>query len=189
MQPVLADVATIARELDDAGDVLPGSVRALNGAMVAAESAVPRLGALAGPTDDAFAAVRRFAANPASREALELIGSEDLPTFGASAFVGLGAILKATWDAEQHCGVITSWQDSLARLTSDGDRGGNWIRMGPIIAQGMDTPAHEPYEELHYNAYPHENAQECEAGNEPYTPGRQALGNPEGAQGAPEAGR
>jgi phospholipid/cholesterol/gamma-HCH transport system substrate-binding protein len=188
MRPVLDDVATIARELDDAGDVLPESVDAVNGAMSAAVTAAPRLGTLTTPMDRAFAAVAAFADNPASTEALRLLGSEDLPTFGTSAFIGLGAILRATWDAEKHCGVVTAWQRNLSTVVSDGDHAGNWIRMSPIVAEGKDTPASEPDEELHYNAYPVTDATECEAGNEPYEHG-QHLGNPEGLQRAPEAGR
>lgn len=188
MRPVLADVASIARDLDDAGDILGESVRAVDGAMVAATAAGPRLGTLAGPTDAAFAAVDRFAANPASTEAIELLGSEDLPTFGTSAFVGLGAILKSTWQAEKYCRVATRWMANLSAVGSDGDRGGNWLRMTPIVAQGKDTPADRPAEDLHFNPYPNTDAQECEAGNEPYEPG-QMIGNPPGLQGSPEAGR
>ena len=39
-----------------------------------------------------------------------------------------------------------------------------------------------PAPDLHLNYYPNMNAQECEAGNEPFNADEQAIGNPAGLQ-------
>jgi hypothetical protein len=70
---------------------------------------------------------------------------------------------------------------NLASIASEGDAGGNWLRMIPIFATNQTNHSATPDPQLHVNYYPHENASECEAGNEPYTPG-QAIGNPPGNQ-------
>ncbi len=188
MRPVLSDVAAITQELAHAGTVLPASVRELDGAMRAAVRVDPAVATLAPRIDDALRAVEAFADNPASTQALKILGGEDLATFGTSAFVGLGAVLKTTWDAEKNCRVTSTWVKRITAITSDGDEGGNWLRMGPVSDQEMARPSARPSERLHYNAYPNENAQECEAGHEGYAPG-QSFGNPPGLQGTPGAGR
>ena len=114
---------------------------------------------------------------------LRLLGSTDLATFGASAFVGLGAILNAAWEAEEVCRTATKWATALNDVTSDGDEGGNWLRMIPYFKENETTPADRPAPDLHVNPYPREDATECEAGHEPYLPGRR-IGNPDGIQGA-----
>ncbi len=53
--------------------------------------------------------------------------------------------------------------------------------MIPILNSGQMLHQATPSSDLHVNFYPHENSQECEAGNEPYGPGQQ-IGNPPGLQ-------
>jgi virulence factor Mce-like protein len=186
VQPVLDDAAAITRELEPAAAQLPATTRNLDRAVRTAIRVDPRAGTLAKPLDDALGAVGSFSANPASLTSLQLLGGTDLATFGASAFVGLGAILSTTWDAERSCGVATAWVRALRDVLSDGDEGGNWIRMAPLFQLDETLPAARPSAELHANPYPNENAQECEAGHEPFAPGQQ-IGNPAGLQGKPGA--
>ena len=148
----------------------------------------PRAGTLAEPLDGALSAVGSFSTNPASLTSLQLLGTNDLATFGASAFVGLGAILSTTWDAERYCGIVSKWGHALSNVLSDGDEGGNWIRMSPLFQLDETLPSATPSANLHANPYPNENAQECEAGHEPFLPGQQ-VGNPPGLQGKPGAGQ
>jgi len=56
------------------------------------------------------------------------------------------------------------------------------VRDLPIAKTDETQHSATPAADLHVNAYPNENAQECEAGNEPYTPAK-AIGNPPGDQG------
>jgi hypothetical protein len=70
---------------------------------------------------------------------------------------------------------------NLASTASEGDSGGNWLRMVPVFGFSQFNHNATIAEDLHFNPYPHENTKECESGNEPYGPG-QALGNPPGEQ-------
>jgi virulence factor Mce-like protein len=188
LRPVLDDAAALARDLRPAADVLTSAAHRMHATATTATEVAPRFGTLARPMDRAFAAVGTFADNPASTGALEALGGEDLATFGTSSFVGLGAILKTTWDAERHCRVASTWQQRLAAMASDGDAGGNWMRMLPIFETGQSIANAHPSANLHANPYPNQNAEECEAGNEGYSEA-QLIGNPPGLQTTPEAGR
>lgn len=182
LNPVLDDAAAISRSLLPAATVLPATTRRLHASTRTAIRVDPKIGTLARPLDGTLGAVGAFTRNPASRSALKVLGSTDLATFGASAFVGLGAILQTTADAERHCRVASTWIRRLVDITSEGDSGGNWVRMIPILEGGQMQAQAAPSPNLHANPYPNANAAECEAGNEGYAPG-QLIGNPPGLQG------
>ena len=182
LAPVLDDVEALTRDLRPAAAVLPSAASRIDATLRTATGVAPQVGTLAGPLDRTFATVGRFAANPASTGALEALGGHDLATFGTSSFVGLGAILKTTWDAERHCRVTSDWMARIAAIVSDGDESGNWLRMMPVFEQDQSSARSRPSPTLHANPYPHANAQECEAGNEGYAQG-QLIGNPPGLQG------
>jgi virulence factor Mce-like protein len=182
--PVLDDATAIAASLRPAADVVGDSARSVDGALRVAIGVDPALGTVAAPLQRTLGAVDAFAGNPAATNALRMLGGSDLATFGSSAFVGLGAILATTWEAEAHCRSASTWMARLGDLPSDGDEGGNWLRMIPFFQQDEQFPAARPARNAHVNPYPNQNAQECEAGNEGYAPGR-AIGNPPGHQGVP----
>ncbi|MFL5846587.1 MAG: MlaD family protein [Solirubrobacteraceae bacterium] len=179
--PVLDDAAAIVDELGPAGDVLESSLASVDSAVRVATPVTRRAGALARPIDQALRAVDTFSKNPAATGAISALGGNDLATFGGSAFVGLGAIMRTTATAQLNCNVTSTWMHNLASTASEGDSGGNWLRMVPVFGFSQFNHAAEPAADLHFNPYPHENAKECEAGNEPYTAG-QVLGNPAGRQ-------
>jgi virulence factor Mce-like protein len=183
LRPVLDDAAAIAADLRPAASALEPATARLHTTMRTAIRVDPEVATLDRPLAAVLGAVRGFAANPASAGSLRLLGGTDLATFGSSAFLGLGAILSTTWEAEQHCRVASNWIAGLSEALSDGDAGGNWLRMIPVFQRDEMFPASEPAAGLHANPYPKENAEECEAGNEPYVPGRH-IGNPAGRQGA-----
>ena len=186
--PVLDDAAAIADSLRPASAVLAGSLREVDATMRTAIEVDPHVGTLAAPLSRTLKSVDAVSANPSVPNALRLLGTYDLATFGASAFVGLGAILTTAWEAEEHCRAASRWMSRLAALTSDGDEHGNWIRMIPFFQADEFQASARPAPQLHANPYPNMNAQECEAGNEGYAPGQQ-IGNPPGLQGAPGGGR
>jgi virulence factor Mce-like protein len=179
--PVLDDAAAITRSLAPAGAVLETSLARIDSAVRSATPVTRRVGRLAAPMDSALRAVDAFARNPAASGAIRALGGNDLATFGGSAFIGLGAILRTTSAAQLHCNAAALWMRNLASIASEGDSGGNWLRMIPVFGFSQFTHAATPAEDLHVNYYPRENAQECESGNEPYAPG-QAIGNPPGRQ-------
>lgn len=179
--PVLDDAAAITRSLAPAGAVLETSLDRIDSVLRASAPVTRRVGGLAAPMDAALRAVDRFSRNPAAAGAIRALGGEDLATFGGSAFIGLGAILRTTAAAQLHCNSAALWMRNLASIASEGDSGGNWLRMIPVSSSSQGTRAAEPAEDLHVNYYPRQNARECESGNEPYGPGR-AIGNPPGRQ-------
>ena len=186
--PVLVDAAAVADSLRPAAGVLEGSLREVDATMRTAIRVDPKLASLAQPLERTLASVEALSANPSSTNALRLLGSADLATFGSSAFVGLGAILSTAWEAEEHCGAATLWMQRLSQLVSDGDEHGNWIRMIPFFQLDESQQSARPAPELHANPYPILDDQECEAGHEPYAPGQQ-IGNPPGLQGAGQFAR
>ncbi|MCW2991783.1 MAG: Mammalian cell entry related domain protein, partial [Solirubrobacterales bacterium] len=181
--PVLDDAAAITRSLAPAGAVLESSLRRVDSVVRTATPVTRRVGALAGPMDTALRAVDAFSRNPSATGAIKALGGQDLATFGGSAFIGLGAILRTTSTAQLHCNATALWMRNLASTASEGDSGGNWLRMIPVFSTTQISHAATPAPDLHVNYYPHENAKECESGNETYAPG-QAIGNPAGRQPA-----
>lgn len=185
LRPVLDDAAEIATEMRPAATALKPAATNLDRTVRTATRVAPQAADLAPPLGAVLDAVRGFTSNPRSYGALQVLGSTDLATFGASAFVGLGGILNTVWEAEKHCRVATNWVGGLNEILSDGDAGGNWIRMIPVVRLNEMLPAGKPADDLHFNPYPVQNAEECEAGNEPYLPGTR-IGNVPGKQGVPE---
>ena len=182
LNPVLDDTVAVSRELQPAAAVLAPSARGLSGVAATAIRLDPQLGRMARPVDRLLGGVDAFSRNPDTSRALRLLGSTDLATFGASATLGLGALLETTWQAEQHCRVTSTWIRRLVDITSDGNAGGNWVRMAPLDEPTQMVPQARPSANLHANPYPNTDARECEAGNEGFAPG-QMIGNPPGLQG------
>jgi hypothetical protein len=180
-RPALDDAAAIAQSLRPAAAELPETTRALDSTALVAIPAAREGGSMAGPLARALKAVDRFGQSAASRKALRALGTNDLATFGGSAFVGLGAIVQTAADAQLSCNVFGIWARNLASVGSEGDAGGNWLRMIPVFDVGQMQHSSSPSPDLHMNVYPHEDSRECESGNEPYSGGRQ-IGNPRGLQ-------
>jgi virulence factor Mce-like protein len=95
------------------------------------------------------------------------------------------------------CNYAMLWFRNVSSLLSEGDVNGTWQRFiiiatpaGPNNEGGpASAPANGPGNNfLHSNPYPNTAApgqpKECEAANEPFDPGAQAIGNPPGTQQA-----
>jgi hypothetical protein len=106
-----------------------------------------------------------------------VLGSSDLATFGSSALVGLGAILRSVASEQFSCNVAALWVRNFADSLSEGDNTGGWLRFAPIIDPNQLFQASSIASDLHINDYPKENAQGCQAGNEVYG-GAQRIGDP-----------
>jgi phospholipid/cholesterol/gamma-HCH transport system substrate-binding protein len=95
------------------------------------------------------------------------------------------------------CNYATLFFRNAASLLSEGDANGTWQRFIVVLAPDgpnneggpSSAPANGPSEtnHLHANPYPNTAAPgqppECEAGKEPYIPGRTVIGNTPGNQG------
>jgi ABC-type transporter Mla subunit MlaD len=181
VQPVLDDAYALVRELQPAGDVLPSTLAKVNSAMEKAAPVATRTGDLTEPLRQALVAVNGFSTDPAATGAITALWGEDLATFGGSAFIGLGAILKTTAAAQLNCNSVALWIRNLVSISSENDSHGGWLTTVPVLGFSQNTHAAQPAPDLHVNYYPHENSKECESGNETYTDG-QVIGNPKGNQ-------
>ncbi len=158
---------------------MPVAVDRLDAIVRTATPVFRRVPRLASALNAALGAVERLASDPASRQSFKLLGSSDLATFGASGFVGLGAILHAIAPAQFACNVAGIWIADFASEASEGDSAGTWLRFAPLLdpSLGLSLEASTPDPRLHVNFHPIENSSQCQAGNEGYTAG-QLIGNP-----------
>lgn len=125
----------------------------------------------------ALPAVDALARDPASIQTFKVLGSNELATLGASAFVGLGAILRTVASEQFACNVTGLWVRNFASGLSEGDNTGGWLRFAPLIDPAQLFQAGTPASDLHINYCPQETSSGCQAGNEVYK-GAQRIGDP-----------
>jgi virulence factor Mce-like protein len=176
-RPVLADAAVIVSALRPGAALLPSTLRRLDLVLRKAPAVFRALPPVATGLNHALSAVRKLAADPASTDVFKVLGSNDLGTTGASAFIGLGAILNAVAPAQFSCNVAGLWSRNFASSLSEGDNTAGWLRFMPVITVSQLTQAATPSSDLHNNYYPTENSSQCQAGNEGYAAG-QKIGDP-----------
>ncbi len=176
-QPVLVDTADIVQALKPSGALLPLAARRLDAIVKAATPVFARAPMLATALSGAAGSITALARDPASTQTFTVLGSSDLGTLGASAFVGLGAILQTVSSAQFACNVAGLWVHNFASSLSEGDSSGAWLRFSPILDVPQTFESATPAADLHLNYYPIENSSQCQAGNEVYA-GKQMIGNP-----------
>jgi virulence factor Mce-like protein len=176
-RPVLSNAATIIQDLRPGAALLPSTAQRLEVLLRAAPPVFRALPAVASGIRQALGATRKLADDPAATQAFQVLGSNDLGTTGASAFVGIGAILAAVAPEQFACNIAGTWISNFASALSEGNNVSGWLRISPVIDAAQLTEAAKPASDLHADYYPIEDSQECQAGNEVYT-GKQSLGNP-----------
>ena len=178
-EPVLSDAVKLAQELAPGATKLPLATQRLSAIVGTATPVFTRVPELAARTQAALAAVQKLADTPAAGQAFTALGNHDLATVGASAFLGLGAVLHATGAAQLNCNTVAMWVNNLSSAFSEGDAAGTWIRFSAVVEPSLKESLlqSKPDPQLHVDYNPIENASECQAGNEVYKPG-QAIGNP-----------
>jgi ABC-type transporter Mla subunit MlaD len=176
-QPVLGEAARIAQELKPSAALLPLATDRLDRIVTAATPVFRSVPTLATALRGAVGSVDALARDPASTEEFKVLGSSDLGTLGASAFLGLGAILRTVSTAQFACNVAGLWVRNFASSLSEGDKTGGWLRFSPLLDVPQTFQASTPSSDLHLNDYPIEDSSQCQAGNEGYAPG-QLIGNP-----------
>jgi virulence factor Mce-like protein len=179
-QPVLSDAASVVQALKPGAALLPRATQGLDQIIRAATPVYKLAPELAAKLQTALVDVDRLASNPASIQTFKILGNNDLATFGASAFVGLGAILEAGAPAQLGCNAEGIWAQNFGgagNALSQGDASGAWLRLMPVLDTATLLQASKPAPNLHLNYYPQETAGHCTAGNERYTSG-QDIGAP-----------
>jgi phospholipid/cholesterol/gamma-HCH transport system substrate-binding protein len=175
--PVLTETATIVQALKPSAALLPVATTRLDEILNAAVPAFQRTPKLASQLETALVAVDALARDPASTQTFKVLGSSDLATFGASAFIGLGAILRTVAPAQFACNTAALWVRNFASSLSEGDSTAAWLRFAPIIDSNQLFQSATTAPDLHLNYYPKENSSECQTGNEVYR-GAQLIGDP-----------
>jgi virulence factor Mce-like protein len=176
-EPVLAETARIVQALKPGARLLPVAANRVDQVVNAATPVFKQTPKLASALKSAVVAVDALAKDPASTQTFRVLGSSDLGTLGASAFLGLGAILRTVSSAQFACNVAGLWVRNFASALSEGDSTGGWLRLSPIIDLNQELQSATPAPDLHLNYYPTEDSSQCQAGNEVYAPGR-PIGSP-----------
>jgi len=186
-RPFLANTERLFAELRPGVRALRASAPALADAFVLGTRTLRRAPALNARLKPAFVAFQRFAEDP-----LVALGVDDL-TKTARILAPTIAHLTPT---QTVCNYVTLWFRNLSSLLSEGGVNGTTQRFiiistpeGPNNEGGPSAaPANGPGPNyLRTNPYPNTAApgqpRECEASNEPFAAGRQAIGNVPGNQG------
>lgn len=174
IRPVTAQAAALARELEPGSRLLPTASRRLAGAIEVGTPVLRRAVGLADRLDALLAELDRLARNPSAdgsvRKLTEVVAS-------------LRPTLEFVNPFQTRCNYLGIWTRNASSAISEGDANGTWFRFFPIYEPDEIAQRADPAPRLHVNQYPHTGSTgECEAGNEPYLPGRQ-IGNVPGNQG------
>lgn len=175
--PELAQIARLAAALRPAAGLIPKAASGLDAIVTAATPVFKPIPKVAAALQTALAAVEVLARDPASTQAFRFLGSTDLATFGASAFVGLGAVLRAAATAQLACNSTVLWLRNFASSLSEGDPTAPWLRVMPVLDTQQSFQRPSPSPDLHLNYYPQETTAQCQAGNERYQ-GQKRIGSP-----------
>jgi len=177
LTPVLARARTITARLAPAAKLLPSTTRRLARAGRAGVPALRRARELAKPLDAAFGQLQGLAVDEPSVPALNEL---------AGVLPDLRSAVQYLAPYQLNCNYIALGARNLASTPSEGNASGNWLRFAAVLQPEEMFPRATPAPNLHFDPYPNAGApgqpDECEAGNEPYLPGRQ-LGNVPGNQG------
>ena len=193
-RPFIRNNTALFRELRPGVATLPSSAPVLADALVAGTRTLPKTPPFNRALADVFDAIAELSDDPLARR-----GLRQLTRVTAS----LRPTLRFLTPVQTRCNYVTLWFRNIASLLSEGDSNGTWQRFIIIATpQGKNNeggPSSEPANGpdranyLHQNPYPNFGApgqtQECEAGNEVYTAGRQLIGNQPGNQGSKTSGQ
>ncbi|MGE4425130.1 MAG: MlaD family protein [Solirubrobacteraceae bacterium] len=179
LRPALDDLADVSARLRPAALQLPAGLKQLNDLF-----------------DDATVAFRAFRpANPrlqAAGDALWTLAErpevDGLVRKVGDTFVAAEPVVAASADAQVHCNSVAVFAQNITSVFGDNGYGEGPSVIGVRLKSlGGSSPLEmlqngEKLPGLHLNYTPNQNAEECEAGNEPFSFDRRSLTNPPGAQ-------
>jgi virulence factor Mce-like protein len=187
-RPFLANTQGLFAELRPGARALRSAAPALADAVTTGTPVLRRSVLLSARLEPAFRSIQRLAEDP-----LVALGVRDLTNTARI----LNPTLATLTPVQTVCNYVTLWFRNVSSLLSEGGSNGTTQRFiilatpqGPNSEGGPSSrPAAGPTPDnfLHTNPYPNTASpgqpSECEAGNEPYVAGRQAIGNVTGNQG------
>lgn len=174
--PAFEELAVAATEVRAATRTLPRAARRLDRLLVAAVRPLRQVPDVGRQLDPALLAVGRISRRPSTSGVLRR---------GSEALRELDSILEVLTPAQVHCNVASIWAQNFAAgfggLGFGDGPGIATVGVSHIGASGESLQNAAPSPDVAINNEPNMNADECEAGNEPYD-GRQSIGNPSGLQ-------
>jgi virulence factor Mce-like protein len=191
-RPFLANSEALFRELRPGVRALSTSAPVLADALEIGTPTLRRSVAFNNRLKPTFEALQRFAEDP-----LVSLGVSDLK----STATILAPTVAHLTPVQTVCNYATLWFRNVSSLLSVGDANGTTQRFiiiatpqgpnnegGPSSAPANGGVPGKQDNYLHSNPYPNTASpgqpKECEAGNEPFAVGKQAIGNPPGTQSA-----
>jgi ABC-type transporter Mla subunit MlaD len=174
-RPLLTDAAALARDIRPGVRLLPRAADELDRALDEGTPVLRRAVALVARLEGTLAAVAELTEDPATTSTLVRL---------LRVLVSAKPTVEFLVPAQTRCNHIGLWTRNVSSSISESDPSGGWFRT-LVIADKVDEAlsSAEPAPDLHANVYPHTGQNgECEAGKEPWLPGRR-LGNVPGDQG------
>lgn len=178
-RPALQRVTRLSVALVPAAQALPSALGRLDAALRTGTPALDNASTALAPVRSSLRAVASVSRRPATDGAVRKLGELSSAT---------SRILNVLLPAQTQCNLIPLFFQefsSVFGVLGVGD-GGSLVNLAidRVGATGDQVQSATPAPNLHSNYVPHENRDECEAGNEPYDGARQLLGNPPGKQRA-----
>lgn len=187
-RPFIRNLTGFMRELRPGVAVLPRTAPVLADALTAGAKNLPLTPPMNRRLQGTFRSLQRFATDPLVPKGVHQLNH---------TFSSLKPTLGFLTPVQTTCNYVTLFLRNISSLLSVGDQNGTWQRFiiiatptGPNSEGGPSSgPANGPDQANHLHANPYPNTaspgqeQECEAGNEVYTPGKTVIGNVPGNQG------
>ena len=195
VRPFLAHSATLFTELEPGVQALAETAPVLTSAIQTGTPALRASPALNRALASTAEALERFNDDAGARDGLSRLNQ----TVNV-----LGPTVSFITPSQTVCNYATLLFRNLSSSVAQGSNGGRWQRItvfeppaGPnsegTFASAPANGGGDTENFLHYNPYPNTAApgqtRECEAGNAPYSVGRQVIGNPPGNQGTVTSGQ
>lgn len=170
--PVLADAAALTRGLQPGTRVLSRAAGSLADAVHAGIPVLRRAPPLPSRLAGTFSALDALAREPAAKGAVRELDA---------TVTSIRATLELFVPAQVACNTAALWARNVSDFVSGGNSDGAWYSALVMINPPYMSQAARQYANLHFNPYPNQNYEECEAGNEPFGPAK-VIGNPAGLQ-------
>jgi len=173
-RPVLDDAAAIATSLRPGAKLLPLASQRLDAALRTTTPVLRRVPGLARTLNATLLALETLSRNPSASAAVRKL---------TTTVKTLDVTLQTVLPAQKTCNVLGLSTRNLGEVVEFGNADGSALNALFMVGLNQQLQTATPAANLHANPTPHNNASECESGNEPYLPGRH-IGNPEGLQPA-----
>lgn len=179
IRPGLDGLAKLMAELRPASGLLPATLSRINRTLAAGVRPLRALPPFSRRLGTALSALLEVSRRPETTGALRKLTDLMAATDG---------MLEALTPAQVHCNVVTLFFQGYASYagTLGSGKGPSLANLGIATtgATGEGLQSKEPAPDLNVVYSPHQNAQECEAGNERPIAGKRTIGNPPGLQPA-----